>query len=181
MGKKTYNAIVIYVSVKQFKMFSHVNKLWKFKKVMTLFASIVVTVQPFNPRRDPDQCVQKQEILCSCWEGMGSIHRSCCPSQTFASPSRDQVSSRCSLSPHTIPAVWVTRTTSVAAHLKVGCDNTVVRMVSSGKFVSRVSFSYRLLDSQELQTIKLNNVEDFCLNNWLQHHRNSVSFDWIHF
>ncbi|TKS84894.1 Corticotropin-releasing factor-binding protein [Collichthys lucidus] len=50
-------------------------------------------------------------------------------------------------------------------HMKIGCDNTVVRMVSSGKFVSRVSFSYRLLDSQELQTIKLNNVEDFCFNN----------------
>ncbi|XP_059214060.1 corticotropin-releasing factor-binding protein isoform X2 [Centropristis striata] len=50
-------------------------------------------------------------------------------------------------------------------HLKVGCENTVVRMVSSGKFISRVSFSYRLLDSQELQTIKLNNVEDFCFNN----------------
>lgn len=52
-----------------------------------------------------------------------------------------------------------------AAHMKIGCDNTVVRMVSSGKFVSRVSFSYRLLDSQELQTIKLNNVEDFCFSN----------------
>ncbi|XP_069015831.1 corticotropin-releasing factor-binding protein [Embiotoca jacksoni] len=50
-------------------------------------------------------------------------------------------------------------------HMKIGCDNTVVRMVSSGKFVNRVSFSYRLLDSQELQTIKLNNVEDFCFNN----------------
>ncbi|CAM9115069.1 unnamed protein product [Lampetra planeri] len=46
-------------------------------------------------------------------------------------------------------------------HMKVGCDNTVVRMVSSGRFVNRVSFSYRLLDSQELQTLKLNNVEDF--------------------
>ncbi|XP_014895767.1 corticotropin-releasing factor-binding protein [Poecilia latipinna] len=50
-------------------------------------------------------------------------------------------------------------------HMKIGCDNTVVRMVSSGRFVSRVSFSYRPLDSQELQTIKLNNVEDFCFNN----------------
>ncbi|XP_029371983.1 corticotropin-releasing factor-binding protein [Echeneis naucrates] len=50
-------------------------------------------------------------------------------------------------------------------HMKIGCDNTVVRMVSSGKFVNRVSFSYRLLDSQEVQTIKLNNVEDFCFNN----------------
>ncbi|XP_060934926.1 corticotropin-releasing factor-binding protein [Limanda limanda] len=54
---------------------------------------------------------------------------------------------------------------SGSTHMKVGCDNTVVRMVSSGQFVNRVSFSYRLLDSQELQTIKLNNVEDFCFNN----------------
>ncbi|XP_013882590.1 corticotropin-releasing factor-binding protein [Austrofundulus limnaeus] len=50
-------------------------------------------------------------------------------------------------------------------HMKIGCENTVVRMVSSGNFVSRVSFSYRLLNNQELQTIKLNNVEDFCFNN----------------
>lgn len=78
---------------------------------------------------------------------------------------------------HTVPSVWVTRTTSIAAHLKVGCDNTVVRMVSSGRFVSRVSFSYRLLDSQELQTIQLNNVEDFCFNNWLQHH--PKCFIWL--
>lgn len=72
---------------------------------------------------------------------------------------------------------------SAAAHMKIGCDNTVVRMVSSGKFVSRVSFSYRLLDSQELQTIKLNNVEDFCFNNWSQqdHEVTNVSFDCKHF
>nr|XP_020442126.1 corticotropin-releasing factor-binding protein [Monopterus albus] len=50
-------------------------------------------------------------------------------------------------------------------HMKIGCDNTVVRMVSSGRFVTRVSFSYRLLDSQELQMIRLNSVEDFCFNN----------------
>ncbi|KAM6902472.1 corticotropin-releasing factor-binding protein [Xenentodon cancila] len=50
-------------------------------------------------------------------------------------------------------------------HLKVGCDNMAVRMVSSGTFVSRVSFSYRLLDNQELQAIKFNNVEDFCFHN----------------
>ncbi|XP_071757858.1 corticotropin-releasing factor-binding protein isoform X2 [Centroberyx gerrardi] len=49
-------------------------------------------------------------------------------------------------------------------HLKIGCDNTVVRMVSSGKFVNQVSFSYQLLDHQELQRIKLNSVEDFCFN-----------------
>ncbi|XP_076020197.1 corticotropin-releasing factor-binding protein [Genypterus blacodes] len=49
-------------------------------------------------------------------------------------------------------------------HMKIGCDNTVVRMVSSGNSVSRVSFSYRLLDRQELQNIKVNSVEDFCFN-----------------
>uniref|UniRef100_A0A3Q2YVH0 Corticotropin-releasing factor-binding protein n=3 Tax=Hippocampus comes TaxID=109280 RepID=A0A3Q2YVH0_HIPCM len=50
-------------------------------------------------------------------------------------------------------------------HMKVGCENTVVRMVSSGRNVNRVSFSYRLLDSQELQRLRVNNVEDFCMAN----------------
>ncbi|XP_051734774.1 corticotropin-releasing factor-binding protein isoform X1 [Ctenopharyngodon idella] len=49
------------------------------------------------------------------------------------------------------------------AQMKVGCDNTVVRMVSSGKFVNRVSFRYRLLGHQELQQMKGNSVEDVCL------------------
>uniref|UniRef100_A0A8C1TD50 Corticotropin-releasing factor-binding protein n=1 Tax=Cyprinus carpio TaxID=7962 RepID=A0A8C1TD50_CYPCA len=49
------------------------------------------------------------------------------------------------------------------AQMKVGCDNTVVRMVSSGKFVNRVSFQYRLLGHQELQQMKGNSVEDVCL------------------
>nr|XP_061800277.1 corticotropin-releasing factor-binding protein-like [Nerophis lumbriciformis] len=50
-------------------------------------------------------------------------------------------------------------------HTKVGCDNTVVRMLSSGRYVNKVSFSYRLLDSHELQTLRVNNVEDFCFAN----------------
>ncbi|XP_072518520.1 corticotropin-releasing factor-binding protein [Salminus brasiliensis] len=50
------------------------------------------------------------------------------------------------------------------AQLKVGCDNTVVRMVSSGKFVNRVTFQYRLLGGQELQKLKGNSVEDVCLS-----------------
>lgn len=128
--------------------------------------------------RDPDPCVQKQEILCSCSGEMGWTRRSCCPSRTFVSPSRDQVSSGGPPSFHGVHAASVTRTPYLAAHLKVGCENTVVRMVSSGKFVSRVSFSYRLLDSQELQTIKLNNVEDFCFNVWFI---STPSFDWIFF
>uniref|UniRef100_A0A8C6KLT8 Corticotropin-releasing factor-binding protein n=1 Tax=Nothobranchius furzeri TaxID=105023 RepID=A0A8C6KLT8_NOTFU len=64
-----------------------------------------------------------------------------------------------------LPKSYLCISFSGPTHMKIACDNTVVRMVSSGRFVSRVSFSYRLLDSQELQTIKLNNVEDFCFNN----------------
>ncbi|XP_028829576.1 corticotropin-releasing factor-binding protein [Denticeps clupeoides] len=48
------------------------------------------------------------------------------------------------------------------AQMKIGCDNTVVRMVSSGKFINRVTFQYRLLNRQELQKLKGNSVEDFC-------------------
>lgn len=124
----------------------------------------------FNVHRGPGPAVQNQEISCSCWEEMASTHRSCCPSQTSASPSLVPVSARWSPSFHiTKPRRLTSRPVflllSAAAHMKVGCDNTVVRMVSSGKFVSRVSFSYRLLDRQELQTIKLNKLEDFCFNN----------------
>uniref|UniRef100_A0A8C6SCH1 Corticotropin-releasing factor-binding protein n=1 Tax=Neogobius melanostomus TaxID=47308 RepID=A0A8C6SCH1_9GOBI len=46
--------------------------------------------------------------------------------------------------------------------MKIGCENIVVRMVSSGRFINRVSFSYRLLNSQELQILKLNSIDDFC-------------------
>lgn len=68
-----------------------------------------------------------------------------------------------------------------AAHMNIGCENTVVRMVSSGNFVSRVSFSYRLLNNQELQTIKLNNVEDFCFNNWSKQIVTNASLDFKQF
>ncbi|KAJ0012908.1 hypothetical protein NQD34_017242 [Periophthalmus magnuspinnatus] len=49
--------------------------------------------------------------------------------------------------------------------MKIGCENSVVRMVSSGRFINRVSFSYRLLNSQELQSFKLNSIDDFCFSN----------------
>ncbi|XP_066567806.1 corticotropin-releasing factor-binding protein [Amia ocellicauda] len=48
------------------------------------------------------------------------------------------------------------------AQMKIGCDNTVVRMVSSGKFINRVAFHYRLLDHHEREKMKGNNIEDFC-------------------
>lgn len=42
--------------------------------------------------RGPGPVVQNQGILCSCWEETASTRRSCCPSQTSASPSPDPVS-----------------------------------------------------------------------------------------
>ncbi|CAL1567921.1 unnamed protein product [Knipowitschia caucasica] len=49
--------------------------------------------------------------------------------------------------------------------MKIGCENAAVRMVSSGRFINRVSFSYRPLTPQELQSLKLNSIDDFCFNN----------------
>ncbi|XP_077398498.1 corticotropin-releasing factor-binding protein-like [Vanacampus margaritifer] len=64
-----------------------------------------------------------------------------------------------------VPLTELCSSSAGLSHVKVGCDNTVVRMVSSGRYVNKVSFSYRLLDSQELQRLRVNNVEDFCLAN----------------
>ncbi|XP_061554642.1 corticotropin-releasing factor-binding protein-like [Phycodurus eques] len=64
-----------------------------------------------------------------------------------------------------LPVTELCSSSAGSSHVKVGCDNTVVRMVSSGRYVNRVSFSYRLLDSQELQKLRVNNVEDFCFAN----------------
>lgn len=133
----------------------------------------------FSFHSGPEPVVQSREILCSCWEEMASIHQSCCQSQTSASPSPDPVSVGWLRLLIPVPSCFCASIRnclftfagffffcSASAHMKIGCENTVVRMVSSGKFVNRVSFNYRLLDNQELQTIKLNNVEDFCFNNW---------------
>ncbi|KAJ3605360.1 hypothetical protein NHX12_027407 [Muraenolepis orangiensis] len=46
--------------------------------------------------------------------------------------------------------------------MKIGCDNTVVRLVSSGRFVNRLTFSYNQLDQSDLHRIQLNSGDDFC-------------------
>lgn len=46
--------------------------------------------------------------------------------------------------------------------MKIGCDNTVLRMVSSGKHINRVTFEYHQLDLQETETRKENSIEEFC-------------------
>ncbi|XP_076005605.1 corticotropin-releasing factor-binding protein-like [Genypterus blacodes] len=48
------------------------------------------------------------------------------------------------------------------AQMKIGCDNSVVRLVSSGNYINRVSFQYRLLERNELPKIRENSLDDFC-------------------
>uniref|UniRef100_UPI00398F370B corticotropin-releasing factor-binding protein n=1 Tax=Pristiophorus japonicus TaxID=55135 RepID=UPI00398F370B len=48
------------------------------------------------------------------------------------------------------------------AQMKIGCDNTVVRIVSSGKYINRLTFEYRQLGQHELDKENENGVEDFC-------------------
>ncbi|XP_028313710.1 corticotropin-releasing factor-binding protein-like [Gouania willdenowi] len=48
------------------------------------------------------------------------------------------------------------------SHVRIGCDNSVVRLVSSGNYVNRVSFQYRLLENNELPTRRENSLDNFC-------------------
>ncbi|XP_053303943.1 corticotropin-releasing factor-binding protein [Spea bombifrons] len=47
------------------------------------------------------------------------------------------------------------------AQMKIGCDNSVLRMVSSGKYINRVTFEYNQLDRQ-LEKQQGNSVEEVC-------------------
>ncbi|XP_029797076.1 corticotropin-releasing factor-binding protein [Suricata suricatta] len=49
------------------------------------------------------------------------------------------------------------------AQMKIGCDNTVVRMVSSGKHINRVTFEYRQLEPYELENPNGNSIQEICL------------------
>ncbi|KAE8636078.1 hypothetical protein XENTR_v10002831 [Xenopus tropicalis] len=48
-----------------------------------------------------------------------------------------------------------------SAQMKIGCDNTVVRVVSSGNFINRVTFEYNQLD-RHLEKQQGNSVEEAC-------------------
>ncbi|XP_042344589.1 corticotropin-releasing factor-binding protein-like [Plectropomus leopardus] len=48
------------------------------------------------------------------------------------------------------------------AQMKIGCDNSVVRLVSSGNYINRVSFQYRLLEQRELPKTRENALDNFC-------------------
>ncbi|XP_068167497.1 corticotropin-releasing factor-binding protein-like [Antennarius striatus] len=48
------------------------------------------------------------------------------------------------------------------AQIKMGCDNSVVRLVSSGNYINRVSFQYQLLEHGELPKTRGNSLNNFC-------------------
>ncbi|XP_049619839.1 corticotropin-releasing factor-binding protein [Syngnathus scovelli] len=48
------------------------------------------------------------------------------------------------------------------AQMKIGCDNSVVRLVSSGNYINRVSFRYRLLERNELPEAHENSLDNMC-------------------
>ncbi|XP_013858002.1 corticotropin-releasing factor-binding protein [Austrofundulus limnaeus] len=48
------------------------------------------------------------------------------------------------------------------AQMKIGCDNSVVRLVSSGNYINRVTFQYRLLEQHELPKTRENSLDNFC-------------------
>ncbi|AWP07370.1 putative corticotropin-releasing factor-binding protein-like [Scophthalmus maximus] len=48
------------------------------------------------------------------------------------------------------------------AQMKIGCDNSVLRLVSSGNYINRVSFQYRLLEHNELPNTRENSLVNFC-------------------
>ncbi|XP_054843290.1 corticotropin-releasing factor-binding protein [Eublepharis macularius] len=50
------------------------------------------------------------------------------------------------------------------AQMKIGCDNTVLRMVSSGQHINRVTFEYHQLEQRELENRGENSLEEFCFS-----------------
>lgn len=59
--------------------------------------------------------------------------------------------------------------------MKIGCDNSVVRLVSSGNYINRVSFQYRLLEQRELPKTRENSLDNFCAVEWDYTHTQSQS------
>uniref|UniRef100_A0A3Q2Z0I4 Corticotropin-releasing factor-binding protein n=1 Tax=Hippocampus comes TaxID=109280 RepID=A0A3Q2Z0I4_HIPCM len=46
--------------------------------------------------------------------------------------------------------------------MKISCDNSVVRLVSSGNYINRVSFRYRLLERHQLPEAQENSLDNMC-------------------
>ncbi|KAJ0068098.1 hypothetical protein NL108_015571 [Boleophthalmus pectinirostris] len=63
---------------------------------------------------------------------------------------------------HMFPVADLCFSLSGLAQMKIGCDNSVVRLVSSGNYINRVSFQYRLLDRDTLPKASENSLNNFC-------------------
>ncbi|XP_029999186.1 corticotropin-releasing factor-binding protein-like [Sphaeramia orbicularis] len=63
---------------------------------------------------------------------------------------------------HMSPVADLCFSHSGLAQMKIGCDNSVVRLVSSGNYINRVSFQYRLLERSELPKTQENSLDNFC-------------------
>ncbi|XP_072113248.1 corticotropin-releasing factor-binding protein [Mobula birostris] len=60
------------------------------------------------------------------------------------------------------PVAEICYSFSGSVQMKVGCDHTVVRIVSSGQHTNRLTFEYKQLGQQDLEKQSENGVEDFC-------------------
>ncbi|XP_057688148.1 corticotropin-releasing factor-binding protein-like [Corythoichthys intestinalis] len=63
---------------------------------------------------------------------------------------------------HMFPVAELCFPLSAPAQMKIGCDNSVVRLVSSGNYINRVSFRYRLLQRNELPETHENSLDNMC-------------------
>ncbi|XP_061529396.1 corticotropin-releasing factor-binding protein-like [Phycodurus eques] len=63
---------------------------------------------------------------------------------------------------HMFPIADLCFPLSGLAQMKIGCDNSVVRLVSSGNYINRVSFRYRLLQRNQLPEAQENSVDSLC-------------------
>ncbi|XP_069793994.1 corticotropin-releasing factor-binding protein [Narcine bancroftii] len=60
------------------------------------------------------------------------------------------------------PVAEICYSFSGSAQTKIGCDHTVVRIVSSGEHINRLTFEYRQLGLHEMEKQYENGVEDLC-------------------
>ncbi|XP_034296981.1 corticotropin-releasing factor-binding protein isoform X1 [Pantherophis guttatus] len=60
-----------------------------------------------------------------------------------------------------LPLADLCHSFSGPAQMKIGCDNTVLRLVSSGKHINQVTFEYYQLDQYEQEN---NSLNEFCLS-----------------
>ncbi|KAM7320996.1 hypothetical protein ACRRTK_020249 [Alexandromys fortis] len=108
-----------------------------------------------GPGLDPSKMMPLAD-LCSPFHGPGEVTNRCrVPIQTMKALDVGQA--------RMFEAIPYEDSLNDVAQMKISCDNAVVRMVSSGKHINRVTFEYRQLEPFELET-NGNNIPEFCLS-----------------